>query len=260
MPVESCQKDKKPGYRWGTHGKCYTFNPKSKPSRKRAKENAALQGRAIAWRKYGGGVMETITVKKIFAQVSPDDLRGFIAIAKARGYLEQVRREILIRLDDWRIDEEIGRRVLEDAVSAWLEKATHWRLSEKVPDEAVLEQLRSFIRGIFIGRGIGEAYRIDPFFERSVSVKQIDYKERIKEWLIPSGVFEGLWRMTDSDHAEEICNVMPEALASDYEQLVRATGKDMINEQELNEILMGPLKDLAWDFAIKHLGGIYRGI
>lgn len=47
MPVQKCQKNNKPGYRWGTEGKCYTYTPGNKASRERAKNKAAEQGRAI---------------------------------------------------------------------------------------------------------------------------------------------------------------------------------------------------------------------
>jgi len=47
MPVQRCQKNGKPGYRWGTEGKCYTYTPNNKASRERAKNKAAEQGQAI---------------------------------------------------------------------------------------------------------------------------------------------------------------------------------------------------------------------
>ncbi len=47
MPVQHCWHDTKPGYRWGEHGKCYTYKPSSKRSRAIAYAKAARQGRAI---------------------------------------------------------------------------------------------------------------------------------------------------------------------------------------------------------------------
>lgn len=47
MPVKSCKKDGKPGYKWGDEGKCYTYSPKSKASRERARKKAREQGQAI---------------------------------------------------------------------------------------------------------------------------------------------------------------------------------------------------------------------
>jgi len=47
MPVQNCRHNGKPGKRWGTRGKCYTYTPGDKQSRQRAVEKAKAQGRAI---------------------------------------------------------------------------------------------------------------------------------------------------------------------------------------------------------------------
>lgn len=47
MPVQRCQKDGKPGWKWGKEGKCYTFTPGDEESRERAKRKAKEQGQAI---------------------------------------------------------------------------------------------------------------------------------------------------------------------------------------------------------------------
>lgn len=47
MPLKRCTKDGKPGYKWGDSGKCYPYTPGDEESRKRAKEKAKKQGRAI---------------------------------------------------------------------------------------------------------------------------------------------------------------------------------------------------------------------
>ena len=47
MPVQSCVKDGKPGFRWGKTGKCYTYTPDDEDSRKEAIAKAQKQGRAI---------------------------------------------------------------------------------------------------------------------------------------------------------------------------------------------------------------------
>ena len=48
MPILKCQKDGKPGFKWGKSGKCYTYTPNDKISRKRAKSKAIKQGLAIS--------------------------------------------------------------------------------------------------------------------------------------------------------------------------------------------------------------------
>jgi hypothetical protein len=53
MPIQDCQEDGKPGYRWGEQGSCYTYTAGDAASRERAKERAKRQGRAIeAYRGY----------------------------------------------------------------------------------------------------------------------------------------------------------------------------------------------------------------
>jgi len=47
MPIQSCRKNGKPGYRWGTSGTCYVYTAGDSQSRKRAKQRALLQSRAI---------------------------------------------------------------------------------------------------------------------------------------------------------------------------------------------------------------------
>lgn len=47
MPVQECQKDGKPGFKWGSEGKCYTYTEGNDRSRERARSKARKQGIAI---------------------------------------------------------------------------------------------------------------------------------------------------------------------------------------------------------------------
>lgn len=47
MPVQRCMLDGKPGYRWGEHGRCYTYTPGNARSQMRARLKAEAQGAAI---------------------------------------------------------------------------------------------------------------------------------------------------------------------------------------------------------------------
>ncbi|MFP4457560.1 MAG: DUF2213 domain-containing protein [Clostridia bacterium] len=53
MPVQECQLNNKPGYKWGEEGKCYTYTPNNEEERNKAKEKAIKQGIAIG--EYEGG-------------------------------------------------------------------------------------------------------------------------------------------------------------------------------------------------------------
>lgn len=46
MPVKSCRKDGKPGYKWGD-GFCYTYTSGDEESREEAKRKAEEQGAAV---------------------------------------------------------------------------------------------------------------------------------------------------------------------------------------------------------------------
>lgn len=47
MPVKNCEDNKKPGYKWGDEGKCYTYDPNNEKEKKEAKRKAIIQGIAI---------------------------------------------------------------------------------------------------------------------------------------------------------------------------------------------------------------------
>jgi len=47
MPVINCQKDNKPGYKWGAEGTCYNYNPNDRTSKEAARRKARKQGAAI---------------------------------------------------------------------------------------------------------------------------------------------------------------------------------------------------------------------
>jgi hypothetical protein len=47
MPVRSCQANRKPGFKWGSGGKCYTYTQGNEASRRAAISKAERQGRVI---------------------------------------------------------------------------------------------------------------------------------------------------------------------------------------------------------------------
>lgn len=47
MPLMRCQKNNKPGWKWGRSGTCYVYTPGNTTSEKRAKDKALEQMRAI---------------------------------------------------------------------------------------------------------------------------------------------------------------------------------------------------------------------
>ena len=47
MPIQSCQSGGKPGYKWGSSGKCYTYTAGDEKGKARALRQAKEQSRAI---------------------------------------------------------------------------------------------------------------------------------------------------------------------------------------------------------------------
>lgn len=47
MPIQSCTKNGKPGFKYGASGKCYTYTTGDEASRQQALEKAKAQARAI---------------------------------------------------------------------------------------------------------------------------------------------------------------------------------------------------------------------
>lgn len=60
MPVTSCQENGKPGYRWGSSGKCYTYTAGNESSKNRARSSAERQGRAARAGGYQGVYKSTL--------------------------------------------------------------------------------------------------------------------------------------------------------------------------------------------------------
>jgi len=58
MPIERCQREGKPGYRWGSSGHCYTYTVGNQGSQEMAERKAKKQGRAIKWRQNLGASRE----------------------------------------------------------------------------------------------------------------------------------------------------------------------------------------------------------
>ena len=54
MPVQRCEEDGKPGFKWGRGGKCYTYSRGNLRAKARARLKAEWQGRAAYAAGYKG--------------------------------------------------------------------------------------------------------------------------------------------------------------------------------------------------------------
>ena len=78
MPVKDCRDGGKPGYRWGDSGKCYTYTQGNEQSRKRARDKAIKQGRAIQVNKSElSNLLKSIEELKIKIKEIKEELKGY---------------------------------------------------------------------------------------------------------------------------------------------------------------------------------------
>ena len=55
MPVQACRLNNKPGFKWGNSGRCYTYTAGNDAGRRRARNKAETQGRAVRASQDRGG-------------------------------------------------------------------------------------------------------------------------------------------------------------------------------------------------------------
>jgi len=90
VPVQSCSEKGKPGYRWGSGGRCYIYSPGNETARKKAKQKAFLQGAAAT----GGTMKEEVAewLKGKEDQDLDDYWKELIESGETNQYLEQGKR------------------------------------------------------------------------------------------------------------------------------------------------------------------------
>lgn len=93
MPVQPCQEDGKPGYKWGESGKCYIYTPGDESSMSRARASAERQGRAARAGGYEGMRKQEDWLGKPLYDELPDDEReladALLGIAEKFGPIDR---------------------------------------------------------------------------------------------------------------------------------------------------------------------------
>ena len=93
MPVQPCQSEGKPGYRWGESGACYTYTPGDESSMSRARASAERQGRAARAGGYEGMNKQEGWLGKPLYDMLPEDEKYFadslLYIAETFGPLDR---------------------------------------------------------------------------------------------------------------------------------------------------------------------------
>jgi hypothetical protein len=96
MPIESCSFDGKPGFKWGSQGKCYTYTPGDKLSMKSAKDKANKQGVAARMAGYIQKENEVTTQSMGSGIKKPQPLYG-----KKKKKKIKIVEDIKKNLDTW---------------------------------------------------------------------------------------------------------------------------------------------------------------
>lgn len=100
MPVQSCQSEGKPGYKWGDSGACYTYTPGDESSMSRARSRAERQGRAARAGGYQGmNKQEDWLGKPLYDELTEDEkylADALLHIANNYGPLDREDSEIWV--------------------------------------------------------------------------------------------------------------------------------------------------------------------
>lgn len=98
MPVERCQSDGRPGFRWGSAGTCYTYEPGNTSSRRRARNRAQEQGAAIeANKRADHAPAATMHARKFDTAPAVDaEQRGQGRIVKVDSWRQVVFAEVYV--------------------------------------------------------------------------------------------------------------------------------------------------------------------
>ena len=103
MPVHSCTSDGKPGFQWGSKGKCYTYTPGNEESRKRARTKAERQGRAAHASGYRGSEPSGGRDSEPRTEAPGSEVLNDYSIASQKTNLENtlsILKDISMLLDD----------------------------------------------------------------------------------------------------------------------------------------------------------------
>ncbi len=143
MPVMVCTLNGKPGYKWGSRGKCYTYTAGSETSRKRARSKAAAQGVAVKLSQGRTDAIDQAALEQLQRK------RGELGITKVGRrppqWLYPTSAEVKYRGILKRLVDEWAKQVRSSIVS-------HLPL---LVDEAALEQPRTDASPAQVARLIG---------------------------------------------------------------------------------------------------------
>ena len=105
MPVQACQLDGKPGFKFGPSGKCFTYTTGNDASRSRAKQRATNQGLAIT-----GGNLEEKFMKNVLNGVMFVGAGGGVNVVARGGNPDGDLNDVAQPIVDDETDEDVKKR------------------------------------------------------------------------------------------------------------------------------------------------------
>lgn len=107
MPLERCNAEGRPGFRWGQGGRCYTYRQGNGDARVRARGRALRQGRAIERSESLHEGHRLVTLGRVRPALEQNERRLIVPVRRLVRRLSQ-----LISVDEWRV--AAGERRLPD--------------------------------------------------------------------------------------------------------------------------------------------------
>lgn len=98
MPLQRCETDGRPGFRWGQAGRCYTFRRGNAEARTRARGKALRQGRAIEASARLQEGHRLVTLGRVRPALERNERQLLVPVRRLMRRLSQ-----MISVDEWRV-------------------------------------------------------------------------------------------------------------------------------------------------------------
>lgn len=156
IPVQECQENNKPGYKYGERGKCYTYTPGNEESRNHAKQKAYLQGAAIAHetgetlKASDGKMPKKKSFTNPFPEGEPDQLEG-------NALIRALELDIAMEHDAAAVYMAHADKTSDSRVKETLESIAYEELVHVGEFESLIDYVTGGEYGSAIEEGVAEA-------------------------------------------------------------------------------------------------------
>lgn len=203
MPVQECEENGKPGYRYGGEGKCYTYTADNEESRKHAKQQAYIQGAAISANtgeavkaannsKFiddGEGLIITmpkkkVAAKKAFTEPFPE---GEPEVLQGGELVRALQLDIAAEQDAAALYMAHAEKVLDPEIKDTLRSIAREELVHVGEFEALIDYLTGGAYSAALGEGVAE-------------VRGVDQQEQVTNGTVTKSVYSQIRKVDDVRH------------------------------------------------------------